>query len=181
MSSLELNKIAAAVLVAGITAMVVGKVGNMLVAPKPLEKNAYVVEGVGQTQTAAASTDTSSAQIEPIAPLLAAATVADGANVAKRCTACHSFEKGGANKVGPNLWDIIGAKHAHMQGYQYSAALTGMAAKDWTYEEMNQFLANPKAYAPGTKMSFAGIRKPEERAAMIVYLRSLSDAPKPLP
>ncbi len=182
MSSFELNKIAAAVLVAGITAMVASIGGGMLIKPHALEKNVYVVEGVGAPAAASGgSAPAPDAPLEPIAPLLASADVKAGEAAAKKCVACHGFDKGGGNKVGPNLWDIVGAKHAHIATYAYSDAIKKMAAQDWSYEELNKFLANPKAYAPGTKMSFAGIKKPEERAQVIAYLRSLSDAPKPLP
>ena len=116
-----------------------------------------------------------------LAALLAAADPAQGQTVAKKCAACHNFEKGGPNKVGPNLWDIVGAKHAHKEDYSYSDAIKGMADKEWTYAELDAFLTAPKAYAPGTKMTFVGIKKPEDRAALIAYLRSLSDSPKPLP
>ncbi len=116
-----------------------------------------------------------------LAALLAAADPAQGQTVAKKCAACHNFEKGGANKVGPNLWDIVGAKHAHKDDYNYSDAIKGMADKEWSYAELDAFLAAPKTYAPGTKMTFPGIKKPEDRAAVIAYLRSLSDSPKPLP
>ena len=104
-----------------------------------------------------------------------------GETVAKKCAACHNFEKGGPNKVGPNLWDIVGAKHAHKDDYSYSDAIKGMADKEWSYADLDAFLTAPKAYAPGTKMTFPGIKKPEDRAAVITYLRSLSDSPKPLP
>ncbi len=181
MSSFELNKIAAAVLIAGITAMVASILGGMLIKPHPLEKNVYVVEGVAAPAATGGSAPAPDAPLEPIAPLLASADVKAGEAAAKKCVACHSFDKGGANKVGPNLWEIVGAKHAHIGTFAYSDALKKMAAADWSYEELNKFLANPKAYAPGTKMSFAGIKKAEERAQVIAYLRSLSDAPKPLP
>ena len=182
MNSFELNKIAASILLAGIIAMGVGILGDELVKPKALTESAYKVPGL---ELASAPVEAASGgapeKIEPIAPLLASAKVADGEAGAKKCVACHSFTKGGASKVGPNLWSIVGASHAHVDGFAYSAAITAMKAKPWDYEELNQFLANPKAYAPGTKMAFAGIKKPEERAAIIVYLRSLADTPKPLP
>lgn len=181
MNSFELNKIAAAVLLAGIIAMVTGFLSDELVKSKPLKESVYKVPGLELAAPAEAAPAGEPEKLEPIAPLLASAKVADGEAAAKKCVTCHSFNKGGANKVGPNLWDIVGANHAHIDGYAYSAALVGMKAKPWTYEDLNAFLVNPKAYAPGTKMAFAGIRKPEERAALIAYLRSLSDAPKPLP
>lgn len=182
MNSFELNKIAAAVLLAGIIAMVTGILSDELVKSKPLQESVYKVPGLEASAPAETAASTGEPEkIEPIAPLLASAKVAEGENIAKKCAACHSFNKGGANKVGPNLWEIVGANHAHAEGFAYSAAIAGMKAKPWTYEELNAFVANPKAYAPGTKMAFAGIKKPEERAAVIAYLRSLSDAPKPLP
>jgi len=182
MNSFELNKIAAAVLLAGIIAMVTGILSDELVKSKPLLESAYKVPGLEATATAEAAAPAGEPEkLEPIAPLLASAKVADGESAAKKCATCHSFNKGGANKVGPNLWNIVGAAHAHADGFSYSAVLVGMKAKPWNYEELNAFLVNPKAYAPGTKMAFAGIKKPEERAALIAYLRSLSEAPKPLP
>jgi cytochrome c len=181
MSSFELNKIAAAVLVAGIVLMVAGFLSQGLVKPHQLEKNVLVVEGVDQPVAATASAEPAAAAIEPVSALLAAADVKAGEAVAKRCAACHTFDKGGANRVGPNLWGIVGNHHAHADGFAYSDAIKGMKDKPWSYEELNHFIANPKAYAPGTKMAFAGIRKTEERAQLIAYLRSLADTPVPLP
>lgn len=181
MNSFELNKIAAAVLLAGIIAMVTGILSDELVKSKPLQESVYKVPGLEASAPAEAAPAGEPEKIEPIAPLLASAKVADGEAAAKKCATCHSFNKGGANKVGPNLWEIVGANHAHADGFAYSAAIAGMKAKPWNYEELNAFLVNPKAYAPGTKMAFAGIKKAEERASLIAYLRSLSDAPKPLP
>ena len=131
--------------------------------------------------TAAAGTQT--AAVPPggsLPDLLKAADPAAGQKVAAKCKACHDFSKGGPNKVGPNLWDIVGAKHAHAAGFNYSDAIKGLSG-DWTYENLDKFLAAPKGYAPGTKMAFPGLKKPEERAALIAYLRTLSDSPKPLP
>ena len=179
--SMEWNKIFGAVLLAGLIAMLAGFVAEVLVHPKPLEKSAYVIavpEGQGQ----GADTKGSGAPSGPgdIAPLLAKADPAAGQTAAKACAACHSFDKGGASKVGPNLYGIVGAKHGHMEGFAYSDALKGKQAP-WNYEELNQFLYDPKGYAPGTKMTFAGVKKDQDRANIIAYLRSLSDNPAPLP
>jgi len=178
MSSLELNKIAGAVLVAGLVALVSGILANMLVQPEPVQHAAVAVpEGEEAAEEPAAPAEEAE---QPIALLLASADPAKGQSVAKRCGACHTFEQGGGAKVGPNLWDIVGAPHAHMEGFAYSDAIKNLEG-DWDFEALNAFLTSPKTYAPGTKMSFAGIKKPEERADLLAYLRTLSDSPVPLP
>ena len=112
--------------------------------------------------------------------LLAAADAGDGKKVFKKCKACHTVDKGGAHRVGPNLWDVVGRAKAGAQGYRFSGVLAGLGGT-WTFADLDAFLAKPKAFAPGTKMSFNGVRKAADRAAVIAYLRSLSDSPKPLP
>jgi len=118
------------------------------------------------------------------AALVAAADVGRGQQVGRRCAACHVFEKGGANRVGPVLWDVVNRPIASVPGYNYSPALTAFAeggAKTWTVDELNPYLENPRGHVPGTKMAFAGLKSEEERAQVIAYLRSLSDNPVPLP
>lgn len=175
---MEFNKIFAAIILALLVAQASFIIGQHLVHPEKLEKNVYVVEGVGEP---VASASAEPEVLAPIAPLLASASIADGENVAKRCTACHSFDKGGANRVGPNLWDVVGkgVGKGHPE-FAYSTALANHGGS-WDYESLNAFLYKPQQFAAGTKMAFAGLKKPEDRAAMIAYLRSLSDAPKPLP
>jgi cytochrome c len=98
----------------------------------------------------------------------------------RQCASCHSFNEGGRSGVGPNLYAIVGAKHAHAEGFNYSAAIRGMASKPWTYEELNAWIANPRAYAPGNKMTYAGMASVQSRADLIAYLRSISpNAPAP--
>jgi len=116
-----------------------------------------------------------------VVAMIATADPAAGAKVSAKCKACHDFAKDGKNKVGPHLWGIVGGTHAHVADYAYSDVMKGMAGKPWTYEDFDKFLENPKAYAPGTKMSFPGLKKPEERAAMIRWLRDQADTPAPLP
>jgi len=127
---------------------------------------------------------TEMAAAEPVAvsvlDMLADADVAAGQKVFKKCAACHSIEKGGKNKVGPNLWNIVGGSHGVVAGYKYSDAMTGLSGV-WSYEALDEFLISPKAYAPGTKMSFGGLKKPKDRAALIAYLRAQNDSPVPLP
>ncbi len=182
--NLTFNMISAGALSAGILLMVTGLVGEKLVEPAPLAKNAYVVEGAAAPAEAAkedAAAPAASADIPPVSPLLAKASAPEGEAIAKKCGACHTFVKDGPNKVGPNLWGIIGRQRASSAGFGYSEALQKLAGTPWTYEEINKFISNPKAYAAGTKMSFAGLAKPEERANVIAYLRTLADTPQKLP
>lgn len=117
---------------------------------------------------------------KPIAELLVAAKVEDGEAAAKKCAACHSFNQGGKNGIGPNLYGIVGKAKGAVADFAYSAGLKGKGG-EWDYEALNGFLLNPKGYIEGTKMAFGGLKKDEERASIIAYLRSLSDAPAPLP
>lgn len=182
MSSFELNKFAAAILLAGIVAMVSSFLAEALVKPKPIEKPGYVVAGAEAKPTAGAGGGAAKAEeLAPIAPLLAKADAAEGEKIFKQCAACHTADKGGANRIGPNLYGVIGSHLAEVQGFAFSKALEGLKDKTWTYEELNKWLAKPQAYAPGTKMTFAGLRKPEQRADVIAFLRSKSDSPPPLP
>lgn len=178
MSSLEMNKIAGAVLTAGMIAMASGFIARSLVHPVPLAENVYKVEGV----PAAGTKDTKGpvAAPEPIAPLLAAVKAEDGEKKFKACAACHTVDKGGANRVGPNLWDTIGKKKGGTAGFAYSKGMTEKGG-EWSYEDLNLFLANPKGFVAGTKMTFAGIAKAQDRAEIIAYLRARADSPKPLP
>lgn len=115
-----------------------------------------------------------------IATLLASADADDGQKVARKCAACHTFDEGGANRVGPNLWGVVNKDVGSHEGYSYSSAMADLGG-EWTYEKLDAFLADPKGYVSGTKMSFAGIKDPEDRADLIAYLRSLSGDPAPLP
>jgi cytochrome c len=131
-------------------------------------------------ETAAAAGGQAAAPAEPLPILLAKADVGRGQNAAKKCASCHSFENGGANKVGPNLYNVVARPMASHAGFNYSAALKGKGGT-WTFEDINGFITNPRGYAPGTTMAFAGIAQAQERADILAYLRSLSDNPQPLP
>lgn len=180
----EFNKIAAAVLVAGIVTLASGILSEKLFqeghhGKAPETKRGFTIaEGIPSATQA--PTTSAAPVIEPVSALLASANVQNGANIVKKCLTCHSFDKGGPNKVGPNLWNIVGNKHAHADGYAYSAALKGVPGP-WGYEELNHFLYKPGAYVKGTKMAFAGLPKVQDRADLIAYLRTLSDTPQPLP
>jgi cytochrome c len=180
----EANKVAAAVLVAGIVTLASGILSEKLYygghhgAEPEVKRGFTIAEGVPAATSAAPAA--AGPVIEPVSPLLATANVQNGITVAKKCLTCHSFDKGGPNKVGPNLWNIVGNKHAHMDGYAYSAALKNYPGQ-WGYEELNHFFYKPSSYVKGTKMAFAGLPKTQDRADLIAYLRTLSDSPQPLP
>jgi cytochrome c len=115
--------------------------------------------------------------------IMSTASAETGKQVFNKCLLCHTERKGEANKVGPNLWGIVGAKVAMHSDFKYSASMEqrGASGKTWTYEDLYRYLYSPKAYVPGTKMAFAGLKKDEERANLIAYLRTLADKPLPLP
>ncbi|MDO9707487.1 c-type cytochrome [Paracraurococcus lichenis] len=180
MNSLELNKAFAAVLTAGITFMVAGLMGKVLVHGEAPHESAIKIGDVAATNPASAPAAAAPA-IEPISGLLANANVENGKSIVqKQCAACHTLNEGGKAGVGPNLWNVVGAPHGHMEGFNYSAAIKGKQGP-WDYEELNHWLYKPAAYAPGTRMGYAGLTNTQQRADVIAYLRTLSGSPKPLP
>lgn len=182
MNGFEFNKILGAVILAMLIAMFSGFISREVVHPEHPEKNSYVVEGVGAEMGGAVAAEMPADKgPEPIAPLLAAADAAAGQKYARVCTSCHSFEKGGANKVGPNLYGVVMNKHAHVEGFGYSDGMIALKDKKWDYEELNHFLYSPRGYVAGTKMAFAGIKNDKDRANVIAYLRTLADSPAALP
>jgi len=167
------NTIAGWVLAGGIVALGLSIVTGMYFHPEAPEKEGFaiVAEAAGEAGVA----------VVPIATLLATADIAKGEAVFKKCTACHSIAQGGANGIGPNLWAALGKSHGHVAGFAYSDALKSVPG-NWDWEGMDKWLANPKKYAPGTKMTFAGLGNPEERANLILYLNAQgSNLPLPTP
>jgi cytochrome c len=180
MDSFEFNKIAGAVL--GTLLLVLGlkNLSGVVFHNEAPEKPGFMIAAAEADTGGAKPAD--AAPAVPIATLLASADVAKGQATAKACAACHDFTKGGPNKVGPNLWDIVERPVGSEAGFAYSDALkTTMHDKTWTYDALNTWLLSPSADVKGTKMSFAGVKKDQDRANVIAYLATLSDSPKPFP
>jgi cytochrome c len=180
MDSWTRNKVLGAIF--GTSLMVLGleNLSAGIFHPKlpPPDKQGFLIE-VAEAQEAAGGGEAAAAV--SLGTLLASADAAKGADVAKACQACHNFDKGGANKTGPNLWDIVERPIASHEGFSYSEVLTADKGKPWGYDHLAAFLKGPKKTYPGTKMAFGGIANDKKRADLIAYLASLSDAPKPFP
>jgi len=180
MDSFEVNKILGAIL-GTLTFVVALSIGtNMLFSAHAPEKPGYELPSPAEDAGGGAGAPAAAA-VEPIAVRLAAADPAKGEALTKQCVSCHTFEKGGANKVGPNLHGIVGKNHAHLEGFGYSAPMKAKSGEPWTFEALDAFLENPKAAIPGTAMAFLGVKKPDQRASLIAWLNQNSDSPLPLP
>jgi cytochrome c len=181
MNNLEFNKVFASLLIAGIIAMLCGFIAKQIVHPEKLDKNVVMIEVAEVAEAADGGAGAKAAGPEPILGLIATADVAKGKQLTKVCSACHNFDKDGKNGVGPHLWGVVGRNKDAAEGFAYSGELEKQGGKVWTMAELNKFLWKPKAYAPGTKMNFMGLKKPEERAAIVAYLHSLNDSPTAMP
>jgi cytochrome c len=196
MSFYRFNMILGWVLFAALVLFAIRELSDFLLTPKELAEPAYKIAGVeepaptdaesgaakpGNAKPGEAAPSAAAPSPEaPIAQLLAAASADKGQTTAKKCAACHTFDKGGANKIGPNLWDIVERDIGTATGFTYSDALSAKAG-NWTFDALSAFLTEPKAFLPGTRMAFGGIKSAADRADLIVYLRGLADSPKPLP
>jgi cytochrome c len=176
MDSFEINKILGALLFTCLCLLSLNIAAEAVFHPVKPAKPGFEVAATEPSATPGAAKEPD----EPIEKLLASATVDKGANAAKKCAACHTFGKGEPNRVGPNLYGVVGRPKGTDGGFDYSAALKSKGG-NWTVEDLDKFLANPKGFAPGTKMSFAGVPRGSERADLIVFLNSKSDNPTSLP
>jgi len=182
MDSFEINKFVACLLVVALVFIGLANFGEILYHVDKPEVAHYKIEGVDDGVSTAASELAVPAVAEPledIRMLLASADIGKGEKVFKKCAQCHVLDKGGANKIGPALWDIVNKKVGGKEDYKYSNALASYEG-NWSYEELNGFLLNPKKYIEGTKMSFAGLKKSSDRANVILYMREFSDSPAPI-
>ncbi len=169
---MEFNKIAGAILVTLLVMMGIGKIGNTLVPQfQPKEDKPGAKTPTDPTPPAEA--------LKPLPERLAAATVEDGERRGQACVSCHTFAKGGRNGVGPNLWDIVGRKKGSVAGFKYSVSLLSTPG-DWSFDDLDKYLANPGAFIKDSPMTLATPNQ-DRRAAIIRYLQTLSESPKPLP
>ena len=168
------NTIAGWMLFAGIVALGTSIVASEAFHSERPEKMAYPIEGVEAAAGEGAAAE------QPIEAYLAKADPAKGADVFKKCGACHNADKGGPNQLGPNLWGVLGEPIGQGKGFAFSPALSGKGGS-WNWDLLSQWLTSPKAFAPGTKMTFAGISNPQDRANVMAFLNKQSDSPEPLP
>ena len=179
MDSFELNKIIAAILMVALLVIGLGKITDTVFHVNKPEKPGYKIELESEITATKSKTVEVAEKIDMIA-LMAQGDAVNGEKIFKKCAACHSINKGGANKIGPALYNVVGRAVGGVDDYKYSKALASYG-KDWTFEELNGFLKKPASYLKGTKMSYAGLRKEKDRASIIKYLNQNGENPTPLP
>src|SRR6185437_9789427 len=179
MNSFELNKVLGAILGCCLITLALNIAAGSIFSPEKPAKPGFAIAA---KEEAASGAKSAAAQkpSEPIEVLLASASVDRGKQTARQCQACHTFEKGGPNRIGPNLWGIVDRPRASEAGFSYSDAMKKKGGK-WTFDELNKFLIHPQGYIPGTHMTFAGLPRDAQRADVIDFLHTLADSPVPLP
>jgi cytochrome c len=180
MDSFEWNKIIGAVLGTAIFIFVIRLVAEKVYEPEKPAKPGYVVEGVVEASAGGAASAPAEEAVPDFGTVLPAADAANGKAISGRCEQCHDISKGGPNKIGPELWNVVGRARASEAGFSYSSAMKAKGG-NWTYDELFKFLHAPGAYVPGTKMSFAGLRSDKDRIDLIAFLRTQEDTPAPIP
>ncbi len=174
------NKIAMALGFSVLGLFAINEYGNSLFYKPHLEQTAYHVDVAAEDHHGAGGQDAAETILPDFGTVLANADIGSGERSGKKCLQCHTFEKGGVNKAGPNLWGVIGRPTASVDGMRYSSAMSSLDTS-WDFEMLDQFLKSPNKYLKGTSMKFPGLRKEEERINVIAYLRTLSDTPVALP
>jgi cytochrome c len=178
MDGFVFNKYAGAFLGTALVVFGLGELKNIIYHAEAPEKPGFAIE---VTETGGGEAGAETAPAESLGTLLAKADPAKGQAQAKACLACHVFEKGGPNKTGPDLWDVVDRPIAAHEGFAYSDDLKSHSGDKWTFENLNKFIQSPKGFAPKTKMTFGGIKRDQARADLLAYLQTLSDSPKPFP
>jgi cytochrome c len=178
MDSVNVNRVSLAALGSVLFAMLLVAFSNLVISPQNPRVPGYALPTSGPKAEAAAPP--AGAPQVPLPTLLAKADAKKGEQDAKICQTCHNFQKGLGPKIGPDLWDVVGRKIASVSGFNYSDSLKGVSG-DWSYEELNKWITDPKAMASGTKMTFPGEKDPQRRADILAYLQTLSDKPVPFP
>ncbi|MEI9964030.1 MAG: cytochrome c family protein [Caulobacteraceae bacterium] len=179
MSELGFNKVAGAVLATGLAILGLRELSAIIYAPKPVAKPGYAIQVAEETSEAAPAAD-----VPPDwGTVLPAADVNAGQAQSAKCASCHTFTKGGPNGTGPNQWNLVGRKPGSQPGFAYSSAMVDFGAKNpaWTYDQLYNFLKAPQSYISGTKMTFVGLKQPQDRINLIAWLRTQSDSPAPIP
>ena len=181
MSGLEVNKILASILLAILVVTVIGHLGDIIIDVEhhEMKETAYKID-VPDSDEALPGEAPKEEIIEPISLLLASASIEKGEKLFKKCSSCHNYEKNSANKVGPNLWNLINRPKANVEGFAYSKALAEYGG-EWDYEQLAEFLYKPKKFIKGTKMNFVGLKKVQDRANIVLFLRKHAENPVPIP
>ena len=175
-----MNKIIVSIVLAIVLVVGINKITNVIYYVEKPEKSAYQVDSITTVASSETSEENSTdAESGNIMALFASTSASDGAKIFKKCAACHSIAQGGANKIGPALWGVLGRKAGSVSNYKYSKAMLAHG-QSWSFEEMNGFLIKPKDWIKGTKMSFAGLKNANERAAVILYMNENTNSPLPV-